>query len=156
MLNNITIMGRMVREPEIRQTKSGLSMCNFTLAVDRDFSGQDGEKETDFIDCVAWRQSADFVARCLAKGDVAVASGRLQIDRYTDKDGNKRRATKVNCTGVYAPGRSRREATQDQAPAAGNYGAPAGYPPAAAGGYIPPVTPDEYALLEDDDGQLPF
>lgn len=160
MLNRIDLAGRLVRDPEMRRTASGVSLCNFTLAVDRDFKSQDGNKETDFIDCVAWRQSADFAGKYLTKGSIAVVSGRLQIDSYTDKDGNKRKSTKVNCDNVYSCGNSRQEATPAEretytAPypgAAAGYG---GYP--AAGGYIPPATPDEYALLDDDnDGQLLF
>lgn len=102
MLNHITIMGRMVRDPELRRTGSGVAVTSFTLAVERDFSGKDGgEKETDFIDVVCWRSTAEFVEKYFHKGNMAIASGRLQIRSYTDKDGNKRRAAEVHADNVY-------------------------------------------------------
>ena len=102
MLNLITIMGRFVRDPELRRTASGVAVTSFTLAVDRDFTGKDGgEKETDFIDCVAWRNTGEFVNKYFTKGRMAVASGRLQIRSWTDKDGNKRRNAEVNADSVY-------------------------------------------------------
>ena len=88
MLNQITIMGRMVKDPELRHTNSGTAVASFTLAVDRDFKNDSGEKETDFIDCVAWRGTAEFVDKYFGKGSMAVVSGRLQIRSYTDKVGN--------------------------------------------------------------------
>ena len=92
MLNHITIMGRLTRDPELRRTGSGVAVASFTVAVDRDFGGRDGgEKETDFIDCVAWRQTGEFVSKYFTKGSMIVVSGRLQIRSWTDKDGNKRR-----------------------------------------------------------------
>ena len=102
MLNHITIMGRMVRDPELRRTGTGVAVTSFTLAVDRDYSGKDGgEKETDFIDCVAWRNTGEFVSKYFAKGSMAVVSGRLQIRNYTDKDGNKRKAAEIIADNVY-------------------------------------------------------
>lgn len=102
MLNTITIMGRMTRDPELKTTPSGASVTSFTLAVERDFKDKEtGEKATDFIDCVAWRGTAEFVARYFSKGRMAVASGRLQLRDYTDKDGNKRRAAEVVAENVY-------------------------------------------------------
>ena len=93
MLNHITIMGRLTRDPEMRTTQSGVTVASFTLAVDRDFGGKDGgEKQTDFIDCTAWRHTAEFISKYFSKGRMAVVSGRLQIDNYTDNDGNKRKA----------------------------------------------------------------
>ena len=90
MLNRIVLMGRLTRDPELRQTQSGASVANFSLAVDRDFKDkQTGEKTTDFIDIVAWRQTAEFVSRFFTKGRMAVVEGRLQIRDWTDKDGNK-------------------------------------------------------------------
>ena len=92
MLNHIVIMGRLTRDPELRRTGSGIAVASFTLAVDRDYSPRDGgERETDFIDCVAWRQTGEFVSKYFTKGRMAVVSGRLQIRSWTDKDGNKRR-----------------------------------------------------------------
>ena len=99
MLNHIVIMGRLTRDPELRQTGSGVSVANFSVAVDRDFSKGE-EKETDFIDCVAWRQTGEFVSKYFTKGRMIVVSGRLQIRSWTDNDGNKRRTAEVvtdNC-----------------------------------------------------------
>ena len=140
MLNRITVMGRLVRDPELRRTGSGVAVAGFTLAVDRDFLSKDGgEKETDFIDCVAWRQTGEFVSRYFTKGRMAVVSGRLQIRPWTDKDGNKRRSAEVIADNVYF-GDSKRDGDNGSA------------------GYVPPAVPgpEDYALLEDDDAQLPF
>ena len=144
MLNHITIMGRLTRDPELRRTGSGVAVASFTLAVDRDFGGRDGgERETDFIDCVAWRQTGEFVSKYFTKGRMAVVSGRLQIRGWTDKDGNKRRTAEVVADNVYF-GDSRREG--DGMPAAGGFG-----------GYSAPAAPaSDFAMLEDDDAQLPF
>ncbi len=102
MLNRIIIMGRLTADPELRRTGTGIAVTSFTLAVDRDYAGKDGgEKETDFIDCVAWRNTGEFVAKHFSKGRMAVASGRLQIRNYTDKDGNKRRIAEVIADSVY-------------------------------------------------------
>ena len=166
MLNHITIMGRLTRDPELRRTGSGVAVASFTLAVDRDFSPKDGgERETDFIDCVAWRQTGEFVSKYFTKGRMAVVSGRLQIRNWNDKDGNKRRSAEVVADNVYF-GDSRRE---DQGGASfggkayggnsygGGYGAPA---PAAGGfgGYAAPTgaPASDFAMLDDDDAQLPF
>ena len=141
MLNHITIMGRLTRDPELRRTGSGIAVASFTLAVDRDFSGKDGgEKETDFIDCVAWRNTGEFVAKHFTKGRMAVASGRLQIRSWTDKDGNKRRTAEVVADNVYF-GDSKRDSENSSAPA--NYG-----------GYAAPA--QDYSPLTGDDAQLPF
>ena len=99
MLNHIVIMGRFVRDPELRRTGNGTAVTSFTLAVDRDFGKE--EKETDFIDCVAWRQTGEFVSKYFAKGRMAVVSGRLQIREWTDKDGNKRRQAEIVADNVY-------------------------------------------------------
>jgi single-strand DNA-binding protein len=102
MLNTITIMGRLTRDPELKTTPSGASVTSFTLAVERDFNDKEtGEKATDFIDCVAWRGTAEFVTRFFTKGRMAVVNGRLQLRDYTDKDGNKRRAAEVVAENVY-------------------------------------------------------
>lgn len=95
MLNRIIIMGRMVRDPELRSTTTGTPVASFTLAVDRDFKPKDGEKATDFIDCVAWRSTAEFVSKYFSKGRMAIVEGRLQIREWTDKEGNKRRTAEV-------------------------------------------------------------
>lgn len=102
MLNHITIMGRLTRDPELRHTQSQTPVASFTLAVDRDYAKQEGsEKKTDFIDCVAWRGTAEFVSKHFVKGRMATVSGRLQIREWTDKDGNKRRSAEVTADNVY-------------------------------------------------------
>ena len=167
MLNHITIMGRLTRDPELRRTGSGIAVASFTLAVDRDFSPKDGgERETDFIDCVAWRQTGEFVSKYFTKGRMAVVSGRLQIRNWNDKDGNKRRSAEVVADNVYF-GDSKRD-DQGGSPSyggnayggnsyGGGYSAPA---PAAGGfgGYAAPASApaSDFAMLEDDDAQLPF
>ena len=166
MLNHITLMGRLTRDPELRRTGSGIAVASFTLAVDRDFSPKDGgERETDFIDCVAWRQTGEFVSKYFTKGRMAVVSGRLQIRNWNDKDGNKRRSAEVVADNVYF-GDSKRDEQAGSSSYGGSsyggnsyggYGAPA---PAAGGfgGYAAPSGPSasDFAMLDDDDAQLPF
>lgn len=101
MLNRCIIMGRLTRSPELRRTQSGKAVTSVTLAVDRDFKGQNGEKETDFIDIVAWGNTAEFVCNYFSKGRMAVAEGRLQLRDWTDKDGKKRKAVEVLADHVY-------------------------------------------------------
>ena len=101
MLNRIIVMGRMTRDPELRRTNSGTAVASFSLAVDRDFKSQSGEKETDFIDVVAWRNTAEFVSKYFSKGRMAVVEGRLQLRDWTDKDGNKRRTAEIVADSVY-------------------------------------------------------
>lgn len=101
MLNHIVIMGRLTRDPELRKTQGGTSVASFTLAVDRDFKPEGGEKETDFIDCVAWKGTADFVSGYFFKGSMAVVDGRLQLRDWKDKDGNKRRSAEIVANSVY-------------------------------------------------------
>ena len=100
MLNHIVVMGRLTRDPEFRKTASGVSVTSFTVAVDRDFS-QDGQKETDFLDVVAWRNTAEFAAKYFTKGRMAVVSGRLQIRNWEDKEGNKRRTAEILAENIY-------------------------------------------------------
>ena len=148
MLNHNTIMGRLTRDPELRRTGSGVAVASFTVAVDRDFSPKDGgEKETDFIDCVAWRQTGEFVSKYFTKGRMAVVSGRLQIRSWTDKDGNKRRTAEIVADNVYF-GDSKRDGDSGSA-----YSAPASF-----GGYSAPSqsSASDFAMLDDDDAQLPF
>ena len=150
MLNHITIMGRFVRDPELRRTGSGIAVASFTLAVDRDFkSSSGGDKEVDFIDCVAWRQAGEFVSKYFTRGRMAVVSGRLQIRSWTDKDGNKRRTAEVVADNVYfADSKSENAASGTQQSAPASYGTPA---------YSAPSYPaSDFAMLEDDDAQLPF
>lgn len=149
MLNHITIMGRLARDPELRRTSSGIAVTSFTVAVDRDFSGKDGgEKETDFIDCVAWRQTGEFVSKYFTKGSMAVVSGRLQIRSWTDKDGNKRKAAEVVADNVYfGESKKSRDSTPSKGgdnDSRGSYSGPASAPA------------HDFALLDDDDAKLPF
>jgi single-strand DNA-binding protein len=164
MLNHIVIMGRLTRDPELRRTGSGVAVASFSVAVDRDFGGRDGgEKETDFIDCVAWRQTGEFVSKYFTKGRMIVVSGRLQIRSWTDKDGNKRRTAEVVADNCYF-GDSKREG--DNAYGGNSYGGNSyggnayGSAPAAPsfGGYSAPAgnPASDFAMLDDDDAQLPF
>ena len=159
MLNHITIMGRLTRDPELRRTGSGIAVASFSLAVDRDFAPKDGgERETDFIDCVAWRQTGEFVSKYFSKGRMAVVSGRLQIRNWTDKDGNKRRTAEVVAENVYF-GDSRRDSDNSGQSYGGNsYSAPAASQSTSNyGGYTAPSSgASDFAMLDDDDAQLPF
>jgi single-strand DNA-binding protein len=101
MLNKIFIMGRLTRDPELRRTQNGTAVTSFSLAVDRDFKNADGSKDTDYIDVVAWRGAAEFVAKYFAKGRMAVVEGRLQMRDWTDKEGNKRRNAEVLADSIY-------------------------------------------------------
>ena len=164
MLNHIVIMGRLTRDPELRRTGSGVAVASFTLAVDRDFAPKDGgERETDFIDCVAWRQTGEFVSKYFTKGRMAVVSGRLQIRGWTDKDGNKRRSAEIVADNVYF-GDSKRDSESGNSSYSNNsyggnnssnsYSAPA----PSYGSYSAPASApaSDFAMLEDDDAQLPF
>ncbi len=168
MLNHIVIMGRLARDPELRRTGSGVAVTSFTLAVDRDFAPKDGgERETDWIDCVAWRTTGEFVSKYFTKGRMAIVSGRLQIRNWTDKEGGKRRSAEVVADNVYF-GDSRRD--DNAGGYSNNYSAPSqnyggnngGYSaPASTGSYgsyaAPTSAPvSDFAMLEDDDAQLPF
>lgn len=113
MLNKIVLMGRLTRDPELRRTQSGTPVASFALAVDRDFKSQNGEKETDFIDVVVWRNTAEFVSKYFSKGRMAIVEGRLQIRDWTDKDGGKRRSAEVVADNVYF-GDSKREAGEEE------------------------------------------
>ena len=180
MLNHITIMGRLTRDPELRRTGSGIAVASFSLAVDRDFGGnrETGEKETDFIDIVTWRNTAEFVSKYFAKGRMAVVSGRLQIRNWNDKDGNKRRSAEVVADNVYF-GDSKRDGAPggfDQSYGQPSYAQPAyggagSYGGQSYGGYNAqpaygapsygqsapaPAPVSDFAMLEDDDSELPF
>ena len=142
MLNRIILMGRLTRDPELRHTQSGTAVASFSLAVDRDFKSRDsGEKATDFIDIVAWRNTAEFVSKYFTKGRMAVVEGRLQIRDWTDRDGGKRRSAEVVADNV-RDGESGGSFSRPAAPAPVDYGIPAGA--------------DQFAELADDDGDLPF
>ena len=145
MLNKIVLMGRLVRDPEIRHTQSQTPVASFTLAVDRDYSGKDGaEKQTDFIDCVAWRSTAEFVSKYFSKGRMAVVSGRLQIRDWQDKDGNKRRSAEVIVDSMYF-GDSKKDG--QSAPQSGTTQAQA---------YAAPATGQMFTEIDEDDGDSPF
>ena len=176
MLNKIFIMGRLTRDPELRRTQSGTPVTSFSLAVDRDYKTQSGEKETDFIDVVAWRATAEFVAKYFTKGRMAVVEGRLQIRAWQDKEGNNRRSAEVVADNVYF-GDSRRDsdgssggnyANNSYGSSGGNYAnnsyggnnggysAPAGGYSAPAGGYAAPVGGSGFSEIDEEDGDLPF
>ena len=151
MLNHITIMGRLTRDPELRYTATQTPVTSFTLAVERDYANREtNERQTDFIDCVAWR-SAEFVSKYFQKGSLAVVSGRLQIRDWTDKEGNKRRSAEVNVDNIYFGESKRRDSDSAQ------------------NTFAPPYTGNDYSSqtpnssmaggfeeLSDDDGELPF
>ena len=152
MLNRIVIMGRLTRDPELRRTQNGTAVTSFSVAVDRDFkSRESGEKATDFIDVVAWRQTAEFVCQYFTKGRMAVVEGRLQIRDWKDKDGNNRRSAEVVADNIYF-GDSKRDSAGDM----GGYSAPAYTAP--AGGYSAPVGGGSsgFAEIDEEDGDLPF
>ena len=140
MLNQITIMGRLVADPVLRRTASGVTATSFTLAVDRDYS-RDGERDTDFIDCVAWRGTAEFVERYFSKGRMAVVSGRLQTRNWTDNDGNKRKSFDVVAESVYFA-----DSKKADSPGRVDESNSAAYQPTSGG----------FSTLSDDDGDLPF
>jgi len=148
MLNHITIMGRLTRDPELRRTGSGVAVASFSVAVDRDFGGRDGgEKETDFIDCVAWRQTGEFVSKYFTKGRMIVVSGRLQIRSWTDKEGNKRRTAEVVADNCYFGDSKRSDSSGDSGSSQNEY---------QGSGYSQQPPQNDFDLLDDDDGQLPF
>ena len=132
MLNNINLLGRLTADPELRKTQSGVSVANFTLAVDRDFADNAGNRETDFVSCVAWRGTADFVCKYFSKGQLAAVNGRLQSRKWTDKDDNSRTAWEVIANSVYFGGNKKSNEQSDT--------------------YAPP----EFDNVDEDDGELPF
>lgn len=139
MLNHITIMGRLTCDPELRRTNTGKAVTSFTLAVDRDYAEKGAERETDFIECVAWRGTAEFVDKYFGRGQMAVVSGRLQIRDWEDKGGNRRRSAEVVADNVYF-GEQKRDAGANGAP---SYG-------------VKPAPASVFAMLEDEDEGLPF
>lgn len=141
-LNKVILMGRLTRDPELRRTQQGTAVVSFSLAVDRDYKSKGAEKETDFIDIVAWRNTAEFVSKYFAKGRMAVVEGRLQVRTYTDKEGNNRRATEVVADNVYF-GDSKKDGNSGN----GNYG---------AAGYGGEYESGDFQELSDEDGELPF
>ena len=158
MLNRIVIMGRLTRDPELRRTQNGTAVTSFSVAVDRDFkSRESGEKATDFIDVVAWRQTAEFVCQYFTKGRMAVVEGRLQIRAWQDKEGNNRRSAEVVADNVYF-GDSRRDSDGSSGGnyANNSYGSNNGGYSAPAGGYAAPVGGSGFSEIDEEDGDLPF
>ena len=148
MLNKIILMGRLTRDPELRRTGTGTAVTSFSLAVDRDFKSQSGEKETDFIDIVAWRSTAEFVSKYFTKGRMAVVEGRLQIRDWTDKDGGQRRSAEVVADNVYF-GDSKRDGGDSS-----GYSAAPAYKNAAPSNFN--AGGSDFAEIGEDDGELPF
>ena len=148
MLNHIDLMGRLTRDPELRYTQSQTPVASFSLAVDRDFGSRE-ERQTDFIDCVAWRSTAEFVSKYFQKGSMAVVSGRLQIRDWTDREGGKRRSAEVVVDNIYF-GESKRSRDENASAAA-----PA-RPASTAYGDDRPAGGSTFAELDDGDGELPF
>lgn len=136
MLNHIALQGRLTNDVELRYTQAGKPVASFTIAVGRDFRGQDGNKETDFINIVAWGRTGELCGEWLHKGDMATISGRLQIRDWTDRDGNKRKSAEVVANSVYFPPKRREDERHDN---------PNNYPPA-----------DQFEEMMDDDSDLPF
>ena len=160
MLNHIVIMGRLVRDPELRRTGSGVAVATFRVAVDRDYVPKDGgERRADFIDCVAWRTTGEFISKYFSKGRMIVVDGRLEMRDWTDKEGNKRTSAEINVANAYF-GDSKRDGDAASSYGSSNRGytgnpAPA---PSYGGGYSAPAAApaSDFAMLEDDDAQLPF
>ena len=150
MYNKAILIGRLTADPELKQTPNGVSVCSFSIACDRAFSGRNGERQTDFINIVTWRQQAEFVSKYFAKGRMAVVSGRLQIRLWTDKEGNKRRSAEIVAESVYF-GDSKRDGNGQQSgqqqPSQASYQDAPGYDSA----YV-----SDFAQIEDDDSDLPF
>ena len=170
MLNHIVIMGRLVRDPELRRTGTGVAVASFRVAVDRDFAPKDGgERKADFIDCVAWRQTGEFISKYFTKGRMIIVDGRLEMRDWTDKDGNKRTSAEIVMANAYF-GDSKRDGDSGNSSYGGNayggsnsYGSAGSYGSASApapsyGGYSAPASApaSDFAMLEDDDAQLPF
>ena len=141
MLNKIIIMGRLTRDPELRRTGSGTAVTSFFLACDRDFKSQSGEKETDFIEVVAWKNTAEFVSKYFSKGRMAVVEGRLQIRDWTDKAGNKRTTAEVVADKVYFADSKRSEPNENQKE---NFNALSGR------------LSDDFVPISEEDGEIPF
>ena len=157
MLNHIVLMGRLTRDPELRYTQSQTPVASFRIAVDRDFGGRDGaERQTDFIDIVAWRSTAEFVSKYFTKGSMAVVSGRLQMRDWTDRDGNKRTSAEVVADNVYF-GDSKRDRGEN----GGGYQAPRSNDAYQSRGssyqsFDSAPSASAFSELSDTDGELPF
>ena len=161
MLNHITIMGRLVADPELRTTQNGIPVTSFRIAVERNYAGQDGERETDFFDVTAWRGTAEIVCEYFAKGRMAVVEGRLQLRDWTDREGGKRRSAEVVADNIYF-GDSKRDGEGGGSYSTGSHQGGSYNNALSAstdpfGGYgAPPADGDQFAELTTDDGDLPF
>ena len=155
MLNHIVIMGRLTRDPELRYTQSQTPVASFTVAVDRDFGGRDGgEKQTDFIDCSAWRSTAEFVNKYFRKGSMVVVSGRLQSRKWQDRDGNNRTSWEISVDNVYFGESKRRDEDSRSDSYGGNYGS---YSAGRDSDRAPAApAPSPFSEVADDDSDLPF
>ena len=155
MLNRTCLMGRLTRDPELRKTLPGTPVCSFSIACERDFKNANGEKETDFFDCVAWRQTAEFISQYFTKGRMVVVDGRLQNRGWTDKEGNKRRTTELIVDNAYFGDSKPKEDGSGEPPAYG--GDPmAGAPASDGGGFgVPPGFAPDFGDV-DEGGELPF
>lgn len=157
MLNTIVLMGRFVRDPELRRTGSGIAVTNFSVAVESDYKNNGGERKVIYVDCVAWRGLAETVAKYFTKGRMAVVKGALDFREYTDRDGNRRKAAEVVADNVYFA-----DSKRDDSDGGGNYANSYGNSYSgggnAYGGYSAPAAApaSDFAMLEDDDAQLPF
>ena len=141
MLNKVVLMGRLTKDPELRRTGSGTAVTSFSLACDRDFKSQSGDKETDFIEVVAWKNTAEFVSKYFSKGRMAVVEGRLQIRDWTDKSGNKRTTAEVVADNVYFADSKRSESNDNQKE---NFNALSGR------------MSDDFVPISEEDGEIPF
>lgn len=155
MLNKIIIMGRLTRDPELRRTQNGTAVTSFSLAVDRDYKSQSGEKETDFIDVVAWRGTAELVCKYFAKGRMAVVSGRLQILDWTDREGGKRRSAEVVADNIYF-GDSKRDSGGTKRDSGGDLGGSSRETPPVPGQTSAPAGWSDFSEIGENDGELPF
>ena len=150
-MNQVVLMGRLTRDPELRRTQSGTPVASFTLAVDRGYASRDGgERQTDFIDIVAWRGTAEFVSKYFTKGQMAAVTGRLQIRDWTDRDGNKRRSAEVVADNIYFTESKRSRESS------GGYNPPVDHGNDFGRGYDTPVAGSDFTELDEDDGDLPF
>ena len=153
-MNKVILMGRLTRDVEMRQTPNGVSLARFSIAVNRRFAGKDAQQQADFINCVAWRQTAEFVNKYFTKGSMAVVSGRLQIRDWTDRDGGKRRSAEVVVDNIYFGESKRRDSGDSRSDSYSNsYSRP-------SSGYDAPRSvnsaPSAFSELDDGDGELPF
>lgn len=153
MLNHVVVMGRLTRDPELRRTQSGTAVISFSLAVERDFKGQDGEKVTDFFDVTAWRNTAEFVNRYFTNGRMMVVDGRLQSRKWEDRDGNRRTSIEIVADNCYF-GDTKKETSGP--PPAGSYPPSGGYGTSGYGGYSGDYEDNQFRELDEDDGELPF